>query len=679
MALVIVLAAALLAAIVPAAPARAAALPSSILDGGTIISDEAFFDSDSMTAPQVQKFLEQRVPTCKATTGPACLRNFVADLPAKVGDTYCNAIPAKRGASAADIVVTISRACGLNPQVVLVMLQKEQGLITATKPAEWAYRAAMGMNCPDTAPCSAASAGFVNQVYLGVRQQQVYASHPTRYNYRAGQVNTIKWHPNSACGTSRVYIANQATANLYIYTPYRPNVAALAAGYATGDACSSYGNRNFYNYYVQWFAPGASPSKGAPALVSACTVPASADIATASGTVSLASATTARKAPTTTCGTGATALTKGAKVTLTGSYGSWRRVKVGSATSWLPSSALSSGSPAGGNVCAVPAESSVAKAGGKVTVTGASTLNARKAPTTACTTGRLSLAEGSTYTRTGTFGEWWRITVSGSAYWAHSDYLKVATVAPAPTKPTPSPVPPKPTPTPAVPAPTPTPSPAPPVTPTPSTPPAVTPKPTPAKPPAAASKVRYTKDAVHLRTAAGSTKVVSTLLTGTKVTVVSTKSGWTRVTAGSAKGWIDSKRLVARKPAAPKKSTLQTSAKTVMRVAIVSSSKAVKTLPKGTKVTVVDGTATWRAVKVGSHTGWVKANTLKSTSAAKPSATAKKKTTAALNLRATASTAGKKITTLKKGTTVTVTASKGAWRKVTVGTRVGWVHGRYLR
>ena len=46
------------------------------------------------------------------------------------------------------------------------------------------------------------------------------------------------------CGTSSVYIQNQATAGLYNYTPYQPNAAALANLYGTGDSCSAYGNRN---------------------------------------------------------------------------------------------------------------------------------------------------------------------------------------------------------------------------------------------------------------------------------------------------------------------------------------------------------------------------------------------------------------------------------------------------
>ena len=66
---------------------------------------------------------------------------------------------------------------------------------------------------------------------------------------------------------------------------------------------------------------------------------------------------------------------------------------------------------------------------------------------------------------------------------------------------------------------------------------------------------------------------------------------------------------------------------------------------------------------------------------AAPTAAAKKTmiTTADLNLRKSPSTSGKIITTLKKGTKVTVTGSSGSWRKVTVGTRTGWVAGKFLK
>jgi peptidoglycan hydrolase-like protein with peptidoglycan-binding domain len=48
-------------------------------------------------------------------------------------------------------------------------------------------------------------------------------------------------------------MSNQATHSLYLYTPYTPNAAALNAGYGIGNSCSAYGNRNFFQYYTDWF------------------------------------------------------------------------------------------------------------------------------------------------------------------------------------------------------------------------------------------------------------------------------------------------------------------------------------------------------------------------------------------------------------------------------------------
>jgi hypothetical protein len=95
--------------------------------------------------------------------------------------------------------------------------------------------------------------GFQNQLWHAARQFQRYRLQPTSYNYRAGVDNRIGLNPNTACGVQTVYIQNSATAALYNYTPYVPNAAALNAMPGIGDGCSSYGNRNFWMYYWQWF------------------------------------------------------------------------------------------------------------------------------------------------------------------------------------------------------------------------------------------------------------------------------------------------------------------------------------------------------------------------------------------------------------------------------------------
>jgi uncharacterized protein YgiM (DUF1202 family) len=555
-----------LLAVIGGPRARAAELPPSILEGGYIISDAAFFDHDSMTAAQIQTFLNGKVTTCQS--GYTCLKSYKADIAAKSADKYCKALSAATGVTAATIIHRVALACGISPKVLLVMLQKEQGLVTSTAPSPTKYGKAMGQACPDTAACDPKFAGFFNQVYGAARQMQIYTLNPDSYSYKPGRINTIKWHPSSACGTSKVYVQNRATANLYIYTPYRPNVAALAAGSGTGDKCSSYGNRNFYNYYVAWFAPDAT-SKRPAALVPACQLPPSGDVAVRSGTATVTATTlNARTAPTLKCTAGLSTLSKGAKVTITGAYGMWTKATTGGRTVWLASEYLAlptAEAPASsGTACAVPSSSSIAAASGTVVVT-AAVLNARLAPSTSCSTGLVQLTQGQTAARTGLYGEWVRVSLSGKSYWVHSDFVAVKATTQNPI--------------------------------------VVQPAPT--------ATIMKTTTAVNLRSAAStSSKVIVVVAKGVKVSAIGTSGSWRKVIVGSRTGWIYGKYLV--------------------------------------KVT----TAPVSSVKT---------------------------TTVALNLRASASTTARVITVLPKGTKVTVIASSGVWRKVTVGSRTGWVHSAYLK
>ncbi|GAB2510877.1 LGFP repeat-containing protein [Paramicrobacterium agarici] len=239
------------AAVLTAMPIETQKAEAATFDAGHIIDDEVFYDSTTMTESQIRSFINSKVPTC--SSGYTCLDEYRENTTGRSADSYCKSIAGGKNEDAARIIYKVSRACDINPQVILVTLQKEQGLLTHHWPSEWRYTIAMGFGCPDGADCNSKYFGFQNQLYLGARQFQIYRAWPNSFNYVAGKTNTIKWHPNSSCGTSSVYIENQATAGLYNYTPYRPNQAALNAGYGTGNSCSSYGNRNFFLYFNDWF------------------------------------------------------------------------------------------------------------------------------------------------------------------------------------------------------------------------------------------------------------------------------------------------------------------------------------------------------------------------------------------------------------------------------------------
>ncbi len=225
---------------------------------GNIISDAVFTDASTMTEAQIQTFFNSKVKTCKS--GYTCLKDFRADSVTRPADTYCRGYTGARGETAARIIYRVSQSCGINPQVLIVMLQKEQGLITHDWPSQWRYDIALGQACPDTAPCDPKFVGFFHQIYGAARQMNVYMEGRYFQWYKAGKTWQIQYHPDRArCGTGPVYIANKATEALYYYTPYQPNAAAMRAGYGTGDSCSAYGNRNFYNYFTDWFGSTQKP------------------------------------------------------------------------------------------------------------------------------------------------------------------------------------------------------------------------------------------------------------------------------------------------------------------------------------------------------------------------------------------------------------------------------------
>ncbi len=229
------------------------AAPVVGFDPENIISDALFYDGAAMTAAEIQSFLDSKIGRCE---NGKCLNVINASISDKAewvsqttGQLVCSAI--KGGTmKVSELIYRMQTACGISAKVILVTLQKEQGLVTSTAPSDWNLQAAMGASCPDTAPCDPSFKGVGPQIFKGTQQLKTYKA--TRFARQPG-VHFIGWSPNSACGGTNLNIRNYATAALYNYTPYQPNKAALNAGYGIGDGCSSYGNRNFYNYYTQWF------------------------------------------------------------------------------------------------------------------------------------------------------------------------------------------------------------------------------------------------------------------------------------------------------------------------------------------------------------------------------------------------------------------------------------------
>jgi len=261
-------------------PANAA--PITDFKPGHIIDDEIFYNKNSMSLNDIQNFLDNLMPNCdtwgtqKSGYGNLTNAQYAQQIQGWPGppyvcinkyyenpDTHETSYEKGGGAftggiSAAQIFYDAAQTYNINPQVLLVMLKKESaGPLTADNwPLKSQYNYAMGYACPDSGPnnsanCSSNYAGLYNQVTLSAWQLNYYKEHPNNYRYHIG-LNDIQYSPDVSCGTKQVNIDNIATLSLYIYTPYTPNDASLAA-YPGTASCGAYGNRNFFAYFKEWF------------------------------------------------------------------------------------------------------------------------------------------------------------------------------------------------------------------------------------------------------------------------------------------------------------------------------------------------------------------------------------------------------------------------------------------
>lgn len=219
------------------------AATSSNFNAGRIIDDHIFTNDDAMTTPEIQNFLNDKGASCSSN----CLKNYT-----------------QGGKKASTIIREAAIDYGINPQTLLVLLQKEQGLVTSSSPTSYMYKYATGYCVTDSGLCGNYW-GFTKQVRKAAELFRDIVDDPDGSNYPPGS-RKIFYHPNDACGRKTVDIQNGATSALYHYTPYTPNGSALNNLYGTGNDCSAYGNRNFWRYFTDWFGSTLSDFPNYPVI-----------------------------------------------------------------------------------------------------------------------------------------------------------------------------------------------------------------------------------------------------------------------------------------------------------------------------------------------------------------------------------------------------------------------------
>lgn len=219
-------------------------------DDSNIMTDFVMSNTTTMSERNIWDFLHSKNP-CNDRNLAKAVKGYHYNI--RDGHFVCMADEMFSGQTTSHIIWQAAQDYHINPQVLLVVLEKEQRLISDTFPSNLEYNHATGFNCPDDGKgCRPEHAGFINQVRSAAAFFREVLDGGWS-NYPAYETSNILYHPNRSCGSKRVYVANRATSALYRYTPYVPNQAALRANWGYGDACSAYGNRNFYNMFTNWF------------------------------------------------------------------------------------------------------------------------------------------------------------------------------------------------------------------------------------------------------------------------------------------------------------------------------------------------------------------------------------------------------------------------------------------
>ncbi len=228
-------------------------------DANKLIDDAVFSDTKTFGgADGIQKFLESK-GSVLANTAPDFLVKLKEPQATILKQGLEDPQPSlSRLRTGAELIWDAAQHSGLNPQVILVILQKEQSLITGHQGStpERLQRAldnSLGFGCPDATGCGDVFPGFYYQLfgnfdatgnrYLGAAKSLMKSFTTSGGRGPSGaktgetiSIANTQGAPYFALPEQPVTLSNNATAALYRYTPHVFN-----------------GNYNFWRYHTEWF------------------------------------------------------------------------------------------------------------------------------------------------------------------------------------------------------------------------------------------------------------------------------------------------------------------------------------------------------------------------------------------------------------------------------------------
>lgn len=181
-----------------------------------IISDFDQFDKNSLSKSAIQTFLQNK--------------NSVL---ATVTDTFNGAVK-----KVSQIIWEVAQEQTISPKFILAKLQNEQGLIEKSSATQKALDWAMGYSCFG-GTCNEKYRGVGKQIDAGATTFRIYTNEANRFSYKINQTST------TSDGYS-VTPQNQATANLYIYTPYHGSNTGIGGNFSFWKVWNRYFGKQKY-------------------------------------------------------------------------------------------------------------------------------------------------------------------------------------------------------------------------------------------------------------------------------------------------------------------------------------------------------------------------------------------------------------------------------------------------
>lgn len=209
-------------------PTAKIAVASADIDYNNILSDAEVSDYNSMTQVEIKEFLKSKNSFLANYwyfgDNPSAVELGINPTDKNRPITAASDVPdffKKR--SATEIIYNAAIEFKINPRFLLVMLQKEQGLIEKSDPTERNLAYAMGYYCYDGQYCNFKWSGFGKQVRSTAEQFRYYIDNINKYDHQPGKSSCVDDPtaelPCTSKGTE-ITPANAITAAMYVYTPH---------------------------------------------------------------------------------------------------------------------------------------------------------------------------------------------------------------------------------------------------------------------------------------------------------------------------------------------------------------------------------------------------------------------------------------------------------------------------